>query len=89
MSEEDREQFLANALVTQEEALGLKNKELQQIYELENREMFEQDARNLGDEVDDLIKNSIKGLDLKKFLGDDEESESEQTTNGVEDTSDS
>ena len=89
MSEEDREQFLANALVTQEEALGLKNKELQQIYELENREMFEQDARNLGGDVDDLIKNSIKGLDLEKFLSDDEESESEQTTNGVEDTSDS
>ena len=89
MSEEDREQFLANALVTQEEALGLKNKELQQIYELENREMFEQDARNLGGDVDDLIKNSLKGLDLKIFLSDDEESESEQTTNGVEDTSDS
>jgi ribosome recycling factor len=89
MSEEDRLEVLKNALVAQEEALGLKNEELQKIFKLEEGEIHEEDARDLGADVDDLIKNSIKGLDLEKFLRDDEESESGTTTNVVEDTNDS
>ena len=85
--EEDRQKVLQDAILDREEMLGLKNHELTKIFNLEKEVIHEEDARDLGDDIDELIKDSIKGLNLEEFLK--EENEVEQTTEGTEDTNDS
>ena len=79
----ERVEVLKKALISREKKLGLKNKELQKLVDLEEKHIHEGDARNVIDDIDDLIKNSIKDLDLESFLREDEEE------NNIEDVAES
>ena len=90
----ERVEVLKKALISREKKLGLKNEELQKLVDLEEKHIHEGDARNVIDDIDDLIKDSIKDLDLESFLREDEEENStedvtESTEENVEGNNDS
>jgi hypothetical protein len=71
--EESRKKVLFENLTKEESKQDLKNEELKTIFEREKTEMHQETARNLEDFLDDIVNESLNGINLEDFTKEDED----------------
>ena len=71
--EESRKKVLLENLRKEENKNDLKNKELEIIFERERKSMYDEMARDLEDFLDDIVSQSLDGINLADFTKEEDD----------------